>query len=136
VWATELSSTTVRWQAARPRREHRLDTRAAIRTRSNPNMERAMKLTSALVERALAQFDAQAIPDDHPVLPQLNRLFGDHTFFIDGNGLNIVEPAEAPPGAQAGQVVNIASWNEATPPSLEPHEPAPTELLLDLGSKH
>jgi hypothetical protein len=35
-----------------------------------------MKLTSAEVERTLGQFEAQAIPDDHPVVPQLNDLFG------------------------------------------------------------
>ena len=40
-----------------------------------------MKLNSTLVERALDQFEAQAIPDNHPVVPQLNSLFGDHTFF-------------------------------------------------------
>ena len=40
-----------------------------------------MKLNSALVECALDQFEAQAIPDNHPVVPQLNSLFGDHTFF-------------------------------------------------------
>ena len=40
-----------------------------------------MKLTSAEIERTLSQFEAQAIPDDHPVVPQLNSLFGgEHTF--------------------------------------------------------
>jgi hypothetical protein len=60
-----------------------------------------MKLTSAQVERTLGQFEARAIPDDHPVIPQLNDLFGEHTFFLDRNGLNIVEPAEAAAGAAA-----------------------------------
>src|SRR5437016_1000236 len=54
-----------------------------------------MKLTSAQVERTLTQFRGEAIPDDHPVIPQLNDLFGEHTFFLDSHGLNIVEPAEA-----------------------------------------
>jgi hypothetical protein len=31
----------------------------------------------------LGQCEAQAIPDDHPVIPQLNDLFGEHTFFLD-----------------------------------------------------
>ena len=67
-----------------------------------------MKLTSAQVERTLSQLEAQAIPDSHPVVPQLNELFGDHTFFLDGNGLNVVEPtAEAPRAeTQAARVVN------------------------------
>ena len=60
-----------------------------------------MKLTSAQVERTLGQIEARAIPDDHPVVSQLNSLFGDHTFFLDRNGLNIVEPAES---AEAGIV--------------------------------
>ncbi len=54
-----------------------------------------MKLDSAQLERTLGQFEARAIPDDHPLIPQLNDLFGEHTFFLDSHGLNIVEPAEA-----------------------------------------
>ena len=50
-----------------------------------------MKLTPALVEKTLNQFEAQAIPDDHPVVSQLNNAFGDHTFFLDDNGLEILE---------------------------------------------
>ena len=38
-----------------------------------------MKLTSAQVERTLTQFRGEAIPDDYPVIPQLNDLFGEHT---------------------------------------------------------
>ena len=48
-----------------------------------------MKLNAAQVERTLKQFDAQALPDDHPVVPELNSLFGDHTFFLDSDGLNV-----------------------------------------------
>jgi hypothetical protein len=96
-----------------------------------------MKLTSAQVERTLSQFDAQAIPENHPVLPQLNRLFGEHTFFLDGNGLNIVEPAEsAQAGVEAGKVVNVANWSDANLTSLAPHEPESTDIVVALGSRH
>jgi hypothetical protein len=96
-----------------------------------------MKLNTALVERALSQFEAQAIPDDHPVAAQLSEVFGDHTFFIDGNGLNIVEPAEAAQdGPQTVRVVNIANWSDAKRTSLAPHEPEPTDAIIELGSKH
>jgi len=40
-----------------------------------------MKLNSAQVEQTLTQFEANVIPDDHPLVPKLNELFGDHTFF-------------------------------------------------------
>jgi hypothetical protein len=103
-----------------------------------------MKLTSALVERTLSQFPAEAIPDNHPAVPQLNRLFGDHTFFLDDNGLNIIEPAEpgepakanTKTGVEAGKVVKLASWNDADPPSLEPHDPEPTDVVVVLESRH
>ena len=54
-----------------------------------------MKLNSAQLERTLNQFEARAIPDDHPLIQRLNDLFGEHTFLLDGRGLNIVEPVEA-----------------------------------------
>src|SRR4051794_787965 len=38
--------------------------------------EHAMKLTSVFVERTLSQFEAEAIPDNHPAVPQLRGLFG------------------------------------------------------------
>src|SRR4051794_36692315 len=80
--------------------------------------EHAVKLTSVFVERTLSQFEAEAIPDNHPAVPQLRGLFGDHTFFLDGNGLNIVEPAEPlQEGVQAGQVINLASWDDEDPPN-------------------
>jgi hypothetical protein len=94
-----------------------------------------MRLSSALVERTLHQFEAQAIPDNHPVMPQLNRLFGDHTYFLDKNGLHIVEPAEpAKAGTQTGKVVKLASWSPSKPSSLEPHEPEATDVVIALGS--
>jgi hypothetical protein len=96
-----------------------------------------MRLTSALIERTLSQFEAEAIPDSHPAIPELNRLFGDHTFFLDINGLNIVEPAQSPAArVQEGKVVNLASWNDADPPSLAPHAPETTDVVIVLGSKH
>ena len=93
-----------------------------------------MKLSSTRVERTLRQIEAKCIPDDHPVIPQLNSLFGDHTFFLDNNGLNIVEPSgPGQAGEQAGQVVNLASWSAGNPTSLEPHEPEPTDVVVALG---
>jgi hypothetical protein len=96
-----------------------------------------MKLNSAQVEQTLTQFEAQVIPEDHPLVPELNELFGDHTFFLDGNGLNVVEPNEsAQVGARAGMVVNLANWSDAQLTRLTPHEPEPTEVVVILESKH
>jgi hypothetical protein len=96
-----------------------------------------MKLNSAQVEQALTQFEAQVIPEDHPLVQKLNELFGDHTFFLDSNGLNVVEPNEnTHAGAPAGTVVNLANWSDAQLTSLTPHEPEPTEVVIMLERKH
>ena len=67
-----------------------------------------MKLKSAQVERTLSQFQGEAIPDNHPAVPQLNNVFGEHTFFLDRNGLNIVEPASAAGGGSQWAKVRAA----------------------------
>jgi hypothetical protein len=98
-----------------------------------------MKLNSAQVERALSQFDAQALPDSHPVVPQLNRLFGDHTFFLDSSGLSVLEPTDASASeaeTQIGKIVNLAYWSDENLTNLMPHEPEPTGVIVSLGSKH
>lgn len=96
-----------------------------------------MKLTSALVERTVSQFGAEAIPDTHPVIPQLSELFGDHTFFLDGNGLHIVEPVErTPTGVQAGKVVKLASWSDDNHTSLAPHRPEVTDVVVIFETEH
>ena len=92
----------------------------------------AIKLNSAQVHRTLGQFEARVIPYDHPVISQLNDLFGEHTFFLDQHGLNIVEPVEA----TDAKVVNLASWSDNSRSGLELHEPAATEIVVTLGSRH
>jgi hypothetical protein len=94
-----------------------------------------MKLDTAVAERTQSQFGAQAIPENHPVVHQLNSLFGDHTFFLDANGLNIVEPTGATDsGARTAQVIKLAGWSDNDRTSLAPHEPQVTEVVVVLES--
>lgn len=104
-----------------------------------------MKLTEARIDRALDQLNAQAVPENHPVMAQLSRLFGDHTFFLDASGLCIIEPAKldgkldgdgmaatAMGQATMGQVVQLADWIDETRTNLAPHEREYTETLVVL----
>jgi hypothetical protein len=95
-----------------------------------------MKLNSAQIEQTLTQMNAEAIPPDHPVVPQLERLFGDHTYFLDSSGLSIVEPVEDQANkGPVGVVVNLANWTESKDskaPKLAPHEPESTDLVVVL----
>jgi hypothetical protein len=96
-----------------------------------------MKLNFAQVQRTLGQFEARVLPDDAPVIAQLSELFGEHTFFLDQRGLNIVEPVEAAePAAECAKVVNLGSWTDDSRSSLELHEPAVTDIVVTLGSRH
>jgi hypothetical protein len=106
---------------------------------ANPSdsKECIMKLTSAQVERTLTQIEAHAVPSSHPMVPQLNEVFGDHTFFLDSNGLNILEPVADPAaGTQPARIVNLANWSDDSLTKLSPHEPELTDAIIDLGSKH
>jgi hypothetical protein len=92
-----------------------------------------MKLSSQAVEQALNQFEAECLPDTHPAVEQLNQLFGEHTYFLDGEGLHIVEPTEpAAPGALTAVLVKLASWSDSSRTSLAPHAPEPTARIIVL----
>jgi hypothetical protein len=105
-------------------------TLAGMRCNSNLRGAAIMKLSSQQVERALRQFDAHPLRDDHPAVAQLNRLFGDHTYFL-------LEPGEsAETDTQIGQIVNLADWSDESLTNLMPHEPEPTGITVSLGSKH
>jgi hypothetical protein len=96
-----------------------------------------MKLNSTQVKQALSQLEAEVLHDSHPAVPELNDLFGDHTFFLDGGGLNVLEPAETPEmEVRTGEIVSLASWSDATLTSLKPHEPEPTGVVIVLESRH
>ena len=101
-----------------------------------------MKMNSAQIEQTLNQIQAQAIPAGHPAMPQLERLFGGHTFFLDSEGLNIVEPVEAEQNDRPrGVVADLASWADETKVSfLSPTSPSrrtwwsiskPTRIFID-----
>jgi hypothetical protein len=97
-----------------------------------------MKLNSTEVKQTLSQFQAEVLADNHPAVAQLNNLFGEHTFFLDGGGLKVVEPVDEPEmETRTGEVVSLADWSDATLTSLKPHEPEMTGVVVVLDStKH
>jgi hypothetical protein len=93
-----------------------------------------MKLNSKQIQQTLTQFEAQVIPEDHPQVLQLKELFGDHTFFLANNGLNVVELKEnIRAGTPTGTVVNLADWSDDGLSSLAPHDPEPTDVVVSLS---
>jgi hypothetical protein len=94
-----------------------------------------MKLSAMQIERALDQIEAQPVPEDHPVIPQLIKVYGEHTFFLDDEGLEIIEIADTGNGTgPVGQVIKLASWADPKQTTLATHEPEMTEVVVILGS--
>jgi hypothetical protein len=93
-----------------------------------------MKLTAEQIDGVTSQFEAQAVPQDNRLIAELNNIFGEHTFFLDNNGLHIVEklaePEEA--GAPTVRVVKLASWTDPDHRTLAAHPPEPTNLVINL----
>ena len=68
-----------------------------------------MKLTSTQIEQTLGQFEAEPIPENHPMVPQLNEVFGEHTYFVNSDGLIILEPTGSGlTGVQSAKVVVVS----------------------------
>lgn len=105
-----------------------------------------MRLSATQVEMAANQLNAEAIPEDHPLIPKLNELFGDHTYFLDSHGLSVVEQARQessstdsatgssmPSASGTAVVVSLANWTDSNPPKLEAHEPELTDNVVTLS---
>lgn len=90
-----------------------------------------MRLTPAWVEQTQDQFNVQMIPDNHPSARKLSEVFGDHTFFLGETGLHIVERVpSSDTGAEAGEVVKLAAWNNRVQNTLEPQDPEVVGIVV------
>jgi hypothetical protein len=86
-----------------------------------------MRLSNVQVKDVLNQMDAQVIPADHPAVPQLERTFGAHTFFVGKDGLHVVERGEMESAEDdSAYAVKVAAWSDDRRTSLQPQ---PAELL-------
>jgi hypothetical protein len=65
-------------------------------------------------------------------------MFGEHTFFLDQNGLKVLEPTETSEReVPSGEVVSLADWSDATLTSLTPHAPETTGTIIEFDQvKH
>ncbi len=101
-----------------------------------------MKLSTVRVQRTLDQLeeqtafhDALMINEESPLKSKLSELFGDHTFFLDNEGVHIVEPAEPRSSVPAGKIIQLARWKDANHTALTPHRPQETDIVVVLGAE-
>lgn len=89
-----------------------------------------MRLSEVQKQRVHDHTGATMVPDDNPSMPLLKQNFGDHTFFLDNEGLHVWEAVEDDPSDTAKLVgVRIASWSNDENNALVPHEPAPSHVI-------
>jgi hypothetical protein len=90
-----------------------------------------MKMSAALKVKVEKQLGCNAIPEEHGAAPKLQQAFGDHTFFLDKNGLHIVEP-DPSTSNQSGKVVKLAKWANQERDALQGQEPEVLSVTVDL----
>jgi hypothetical protein len=101
-----------------------------------------MRLSATLVKQTLDQLEEQntfedvyAIPEDNPTAARLTEVFGDHTFFVDRDGLHIVEALETQgERGPVGKVVKLARWKDKECTTLAPQKPVATDVIVLLGA--
>src|SRR3990170_3780392 len=94
-----------------------------------------MRLSEPQMQRVQQETGASVVPEDNPSMPALKQNFGDHTFFLDSEGLHIWETVTDEPAEDTKLVgVRVASWTSEEKTALVPHEPAPS-LVLEAPGK-
>ncbi len=95
-----------------------------------------MKLDETQLAVVESQTGAKPLPADDPAAEQLSGAFGDHSFFLDPNGLYIFEGVDLPEaehGTSPALLIQIAEWTDEEKTAIGPIEPKPADLILDLA---
>lgn len=94
-----------------------------------------MKLSDDHIALLRNTIGLEPIDNSNPSIPQLERHFGDHTFYVNKEGLYVWERRE---DGQAGEEMivayRIASWADAANSSLTPRDPVEIDLVIDVSA--
>lgn len=98
-----------------------------------------MKLSNTQIAATSDSLGATPVPEDHPVMDQLRDAFGEHTFFLDNEGLSVfVDEAEVEEGVELPEgeprLVMIAAWTDDERNSLAAVEPVDRGISLPQSS--
>ena len=90
-----------------------------------------MKLDPGQITHVERQLGFQSVAEDHPVSPELTETFGDHTFFLNTKGLNIVERDSAT-GDATCVIFKLAGCTNEQKSELAPHDPELQSADIDI----
>ncbi|MDX1710451.1 MAG: hypothetical protein R3316_04870 [Rhodovibrionaceae bacterium] len=92
-----------------------------------------MKFDDTQISTMQDQTGLQPIPDDNPAMEQLKQAFGEHTFYLDEQGLYVWEWIEGPEAdGQPVTAVQIATWADEDKTALQPTEPQVVDAVVKL----
>ena len=92
-----------------------------------------MKLNTKQIEQVQTQVGVDPIPEDNPATQNLKDHFGDHTFYLDQNGLHVWEWVDGPESeGQPVTAMRVASWTDEEKKALAPHEPVASGTIVEL----
>ena len=97
-----------------------------------------MKLDDQQLTIIENQTGTKPLPVDDPAVAQLSGHFGEHSFFLDPNGLYIFEAVDLPDteaGTAPALLIQIAEWTDEEKTSIGPIEPKPADLIIDLAQE-
>ena len=93
-----------------------------------------MKLNDDQVQQVGNQTGLQPIPDDNPATPRLQERFGEHTFYLDANGLYIWEPVDDVEDAnEPVAAIMLAAWEGEDKQALKPTTPTRSQVVVELA---
>lgn len=95
-----------------------------------------MKLTIEQIEGIRDQAGIDPIPQTEAVIDVLQHHFGDHTFYVDEEGLRVWESIDDEQAAtEKLQAYRVASWADEEKNALVPHDPIPMDSVVELASE-
>lgn len=93
-----------------------------------------MRLTSQQAAAVKQELGADSLEEENPAMESLQKLFGDHTFYVGEEGLLVFERIDnAGDGDTRAQMILVAAWTDENKNALSPIEPQPTTIVVDLG---
>lgn len=94
-----------------------------------------MKLSSAQIAAVEQATGANPLPDEEPARAKLAEALGDHTFYVDQQGLVILESPEAAATPEDTlEIVRVGRWVEGKEQQLALTPAERTGQVLDLSA--
>jgi hypothetical protein len=93
-----------------------------------------MKLNDDQMQQVNDQTGLKPIPGDNPATLKLEERFGEHTFYLDANGLYIWEPVDDVEGGnEPVAAIMLAAWEDEERQALKPTAPTRSRVVVELA---